>query len=44
MLLNELYLQAMIHGERKKIHFDIESCGTKIRPGKVGNWRIFDSN
>ena len=28
-------------------HFDIKSwvtCGTKIRPRKVGNWRIFESN
>ena len=34
--------------ERKKLNnFDIKSwvtCGTKIRPGKVGNWRIFESN
>ena len=34
--------------QRKKLsHFDIKSWatdGTKIRPGKVGNWRIFESN
>ena len=34
--------------EKKLSHFDIKSYGvtygTKIRPGKVGNWRIFESN
>ena len=33
--------------EKKLSHFDIKSLvtgGTKIRPGKVGNWRIFESN
>ena len=34
--------------ERKKIksfwHKKLVTCGTKIRPGKVGNWRIFESN
>ena len=36
----------MIHREKKLIHFDIKSwvtCGFKIRPGKVDNWRIFES-
>ena len=33
--------------EKKLSHFDIKSWvtgWTKIRPGKVGNWRIFESN
>ena len=42
-----LCLQAMIHREKKLSHFDIKSWvtgGTKIRPGKVGNYRIFELN
>ena len=42
------YVCKLWYTERKKLgHFDIKSwvtCGTKIRPGKVGNWRIFESN
>ena len=42
------YVCKLWYTEREKIsHFDIKSwvtCGTKIRPGKVGNWRIFESN
>ena len=42
------YVCKLLYTERKKLsHFDIKSwvtCGTKIRPGKVGNWRIFESN
>ena len=42
------YACKLWYTERKKLsHFDIKSwvtCGTKIRPGKVGNWRIFESN
>ena len=40
-------LQAMIHRQKKLSHFVIKSwvtCGIKIRPGKVGNRRIFESN
>ena len=43
------YVCKLWYTERKKLsHFDIKSwvwvtCGTKIRPGKVGNWRIFES-
>ena len=33
---------------KKKIksfwHKKMSQCGTQIRPGKVGNWRIFESN
>ena len=43
-----LCLQAIWYTEKKKIsHFDPKSWvtwGTKIRPSKVGNWRIFESN
>ena len=41
------YVCKLWYTERKKLsHFDIKSwltCGTKIRPGKVGSWRIFES-
>ena len=47
-----IVMSASYDTQRKKIksfptRFDIKSwvtCGTKIRPGKVGNWRIFESN
>ena len=42
------YVCKLWYTERKKLsHLDIKSwvsCGTKIRPGKVGDWRIFESN
>ena len=42
------YVCKLWYTEGKELsHFDIKSwvtCGTKIRPGKVGNWRIFESN
>ena len=37
----------MIHRQKKLSRFAIKSrvtCGIKIRHGKVGNWRIFESN
>ena len=37
----------MIHWEKKIKSFwhkKLITCGTKIRPGKVGNWRIFESS
>ena len=40
-------LRAMIHRQKKLSHFAIKSwvtCGIKIRPGKVGNWRLFESS
>ena len=43
--LNLVYAST-IHREKKLSHFDLKSWftgGTKIRPGKVGNWRIFES-
>ena len=43
--LNLVYAST-IHREKKLSHFDLISwvtCGTKIRPGKVGNWRVFKS-
>ena len=43
-----IVMSASYDTQRKKLsHFDIKSsvtCGTKIQPGKVGNWRIFESN
>ena len=42
------YFCKLWYTERKILsHFDIKSwvtCRTKIRPGKVGNYRIFESN
>ena len=42
------YVCKLWYTDRKKLsHFDIKSwvtCGIKVRPGKVGNWRIFESN
>ena len=42
------YVCKLYDTQRKILsHFDIKSwvtCGTKILPGKVGNWRIFESN
>ena len=42
------YVCKLWYTDRKKLsHFDIKSwvtCGIKIWPGKVGNWRIFESN
>ena len=42
------YVCKLRYTDRKKLsHFDIKSwvtCGIKVRPGKVGNWRIFDWN
>ena len=42
------YVCKLWYTERKtSSHFDIKSwvtCGNKIRPGKVGNWRILESN
>ena len=47
-LVQNSYVCKLWYTERKKLsHFDIKSwvtCGTKIQPGKVGNWRIFESN
>ena len=42
------YVCELWYTEREKLsHFDIKSwvtCGTKIRPTIVGNWRIFEPN
>ena len=42
------YVCKLWYPERKKLsHFDMKSwvtCGTKIRPRKEGNYRIFESN
>ena len=42
------YVCKLWYTDRKKLsHFDIKNwvtCGIKVRPGKVGNWRIFESN
>ena len=45
---NNCYVFKLWYIERKKNksfwHKKLVTCWTKIRPGKVGNWRIFESN